>query len=174
MIAETSPRTLAEAAGLRLLPPAQLRLWQVADELRCELAGVACWGRVEALQAYPMSAPKSHICLRDAAHQDIGLVLHPEQLSAPAQEALRWALERRCFTTRITRIRSLRERAPVVAWEVETERGPCTFEISDTRDRVLRPSPHRVLVTDLTGRRFLIEDTRLLDRQSRRLLQLVL
>ncbi|HEY2893827.1 MAG TPA: DUF1854 domain-containing protein, partial [Pirellulales bacterium] len=65
-------------------------------------------------------------------------------------------------------------RVPVDAeptqWEVETDRGPTRF-VLNSNDDVRRLGPHRALVIDSHGIRYLIDDVRQLDHLSRRIIE---
>jgi hypothetical protein len=54
-------------------------------------------------------------------------------------------------------------------WQVETDRGLTSFE-AESEDSIYRREPRQVSVVDVRGIRYLIPDTRKLDKHSRRVL----
>jgi hypothetical protein len=52
-------------------------------------------------------------------------------------------------------------------WQVETDRGPTKFVLKSEED-VHRIGPHRAIIIDARGLRFLLDDARRLDATSRR------
>ena len=70
----------------------------------------------------------------------------------------------------IRRILSVPEESEPAQWEVETDRGRTSFLVN-TGDDVRRLGPHRALVIDTQGVRYMIDDTNQLDAISRRILE---
>jgi hypothetical protein len=57
-----------------------------------------------------------------------------------------------------------------VEWEVETDRGTCTFTMRSPRENVWQPSPGRYLLSDVDGNRYDVRDLSALDPTSQALL----
>ena len=75
---------------------------------------------------------------------------------------------RREFVPQVRRILSVPADTEPTEWEVETDRGRTRF-LLNSGDDVRRLGPHRALIVDVQGIRYLIDDTRALDGFSRRI-----
>ena len=89
-------------------------------------------------------------------------------LEPAAREALESDLARREFVPQVRRILSVPADTEPTEWEVETDRGRTRF-LLNSGDDVRRLGPHRALIVDAQGIRYLIDDTRALDGFSRRI-----
>jgi hypothetical protein len=103
--------------------------------------------------------------------EELGILRSLEALPAGAQELLAEEIAKAYFVPRIIRIVAIEEEFGVQRWEVLTDRGPRTFEVTERSS--IRPLDHgRVVIKDVDGNRYQIEDVRKLDRRSQQLLDL--
>ena len=131
-------------------------------------AGVQHVG-VEVVRCFPLTDHDHWISLCDAHGHELVLVHDLAELPAATREFLRQDLSRREFAPRIVRIKSRFTAADWSEWEVETDRGAARLRIK-SEDDIRRLGPHRVLVIDAQGIRYLVEDSQRLDAHSRRIL----
>ena len=168
---ETKPanpvdHALAEAAQLRMLDPARLRFFKAGAALRLTIEGEYSVLKVAILRAFPLTLPRQYYSVRDGGGKEVGLIVNPVNLEPESRRLVEADLERRYMTATVRRIRSVEERFGTVDWEVETQRGRNRFTTRDLRDNVLRPTPGRILFTDVEGNRYEIPDLNALDPQS--------
>jgi hypothetical protein len=128
---------------------------------------------VEPVRAFPITAPDSFISLRDPLGKELWCIASLEELSQGERALIEKALSEREFMPLIQRIHRLTCEVPPLEWEVETDRGRTQFLISSA-DNIRRLGSHRLLVVDVNGIRYQIQDYMKLDVQSRRLLERVL
>jgi hypothetical protein len=79
-------------------------------------------------------------------------------------------LVQREFIPVLRRIVRASSDSPPSDWEVETDRGPTRLSLHSDDD-VRRLGPHRALIVDGQGLRYLVPDIRALDAASRRILE---
>ena len=72
---------------------------------------------------------------------------------------------------RVTDILDLRERMNGVEWEVQTNRGPRSFQVRHVRWSVRRIGPRRLVIKDVDGNRYEIRDWMQLSPASQKLLE---
>jgi hypothetical protein len=125
---------------------------------------------VEAVRSFPISDPDRWIALCDGEGREVVSVPSLAALPASVREILEQELARREFVPVIRRILSVPEESEPAQWEVETDRGRTSFLVN-TGDDVRRLGPHRALVIDTQGVRYMIDDTNQLDAVSRRILE---
>jgi hypothetical protein len=125
---------------------------------------------IEPVRAFPLSDPEHGISLCDTEGHELVWIENVKDLPPALRAVLEADLAGREFVPVIRRM--VRVSAPVEPseWEVETDRGPTRFPLN-SEDDVHPLDEHRALVTDAHGIRYLIEDVRLLDAVSRRLLE---
>ena len=79
------------------------------------------------------------------------------------------ALEEAYFVPVITRVEAIQVEFRIPRWEVETDRGVRSFEISSMRSDVRQLGNGRILIRDADGNRYEIPDRHKLDAASRAL-----
>ncbi len=125
---------------------------------------------VEPVRGFPISDPDRWISICDAQGRELVWVEDIRALSPETRAVLEHDLARREFVPLIRRILSVPADAEPTEWEVETDRGCARFVLNSVDD-VRRLGPHRGLVIDAQGIRYLIDDARQLDPLSRRILE---
>ena len=124
---------------------------------------------VRVRRAFPWSEPGRFLSLRDHEDAEIGLVASPAELDPESRRALEQALVHAGFVFQVTAVLAIDEEVEIRAWRVETRQGPRSFQ---TRlDDWPRPLPDGgLLIRDVAGDLYHLEDPARLDRQSRELL----
>ena len=157
---------LIDAASMRILKTEKGRL-----ELHHD-------GRVQAVgsivAAFPLTRPGTMVSLRDEEGDEIGVLDSVAQLDAASQEVMREELERSYFMPVIGDILDVREELGVVTWEVETDRGPRTFQVRNVRQNVRKMGNRRLVIKDVDGNRYEVRDWLGLQPLAQKLLQIYL
>ena len=108
-----------------------------------------------------------------ASEEEIGILARLSDLPVESQDLLAAEVEKAYFVPRIRQVLSITEAFGVRTWEVVTERGLRTFDITESNQvRFLEPA--RLVIKDVDGNRYQIEDIRLLDGKSQQWLDLQL
>ena len=160
------------AAEVTYLDPDKARFFVDAfEDLNLELAGDQTYSRVRVKRAFPLSCDDCFIVVQDRKGKEIGSLARLDALDRDSRQAVEDELERAYFSPRIQRIAKVTVANRVPRWEVETDRGPRTFEIYSGRRDVRLLGTGRVLVQDADGNRYEIPDYRSLDPASRALVE---
>ena len=169
---ENTETTYDITEELTILAPGRVRLFRDEFEDLClELDG-STRQPVRPRYVFPLSAPDRFVSLADREGAEIGIVSDTSRLDEESRQALAAELERDYFCARITRVRSMAGgHHRVQQWEVETDRGPSTFEIRSHRRDIRDLGGGRVLIKDADGNRFEIPNYRDLDPVSRDLVE---
>ncbi|HEY6222446.1 MAG TPA: DUF1854 domain-containing protein [Gemmatimonadales bacterium] len=149
-------------------PRVQLRLARRADGQLWASRGEE-ERAVRVRRAFPWSEPGRFISLRDAADREFALVAEPRALDAESRAALEAALAAAGFVFAVTAVEAIEEEVEIRSWRVATRQGPRTFQ---TRlDEWPRAIPGGgLLIRDVAGDLYQIEDLAVLDARSRELL----
>ncbi len=120
-----------------------------------------------AARMFPVSSPGGPIALCDGSGNEITWLRQLSDTPPAIRELLEDELSRRDFIPVIQRIVAVSSLSEPCEWQVETDRGPTKFILKSEED-VHRIGPHRAIIIDARGLRFLLDDSRRLDASSRR------
>ena len=161
------PRTQPQTGELRILDPRSVRLWREEESLpRMQIADHCCYARVRVVLAFPLSDTRHYLSFVDWNEREIGMVEHLDDLEPETRRIVNEEIRRRYFTPRITRIKRVRWLFGSISFEVETDRGPRSFDIRGRRSNIVAIGPRRYLLTDMDGNRYEIPDVDKLDPSS--------
>ena len=163
---------------LRILDPSTTRIWRdaVGDlhmEVQEESGETTHHESVRPLRAFPLTAPDEFITFFGEKNVYVGVIQSLSDVDEPTEELLRDELERRYFLPQILRIDFLRINAGIVSWRVETDRGPRAFDVRD-REEIRFMPPRRMVLRDVDGNRYEIQDYKQMDDLSLYLLDQLL
>lgn len=129
--------------------------------------------RVRPVRNYPITDPDHYLSLLTEQDEEVGVIVDPQELDPDSFSVLQQLLERIYFLPTITKIIDIVEDFGILRWEVETTKGPRTFEVSG-RDNVRFVGQGHILIRDIDGNRYHIYRLNQLDHRSRILLERVL
>jgi len=120
-------------------------------------------------QCFPWSEPGRHLSLRDDEDEEIVLIEDPAALGTESRRALERALAEAGFVLEVTRVVAIDEEVEIRQWTVETKHGKRSFQTHlDDWPRVLPAGG--LLIRDVAGDLYHLDDPRKMDRRSRELL----
>jgi Domain of unknown function (DUF1854) len=124
---------------------------------------------VKLRRCFPWTFPERYISLQSDDNTELAFVSDPKELSAASQAALSQALSEAGFVFLIQRVHSVEEDFELRCFKVETPQGPRAFQTA--LDAWPRETPDGgLLIEDVAGDVFRIEDPGALDPRSRELL----
>lgn len=125
------------------------------------------WDALQARRLFPISAPDTYITLLNAQGEEICVVRALTDLNESSRRAVEDSLSDYYLVPRILRIVHAVEKYGTLRFTVETDRGRKCFDVRN-RNHDIRVSPDGyVRIRDADDNRYVIEDYRTLDRQSR-------
>lgn len=169
-VATERTSTLVEASQLVFLAPDTLRFLAHGPILRLTIENDRSYLRVAVLRAFPLSDPSRYLSVRDGQGKEIGLIVQPQALRDEDRALVERELGRRYLVPVVVRIVAARERFGTVEWTVDTDRGEVHFTTRNLRENVQRPAPGRIILNDVDGNRYDIQDVDRLSRSSQELL----
>jgi hypothetical protein len=135
--------------------------------LQAQLGGEVRVVRVQ--RCFPWSEPGHFISLRDADDEEFALVTDPAELSSATRAVLEDALAEAGFIFDMKAVLELEEEVELRNWRVNTTQGPRRFQTRlDDWPRKLPDGG--LLIRDVTGDFYRVNDPARLDRKSRALL----
>lgn len=158
-----------------MLDPTELRVsLDEQGRLRVKFADGSWHVNVRVVPAFPITRPHRFFFIRDEDGNELGLLIDPRKLDRESRDLILDQADQVYFMPRITRIIRVDEQAGVATWEVETDRGWSKFEMVPRSESVWYVGRDRVLIRDVDGNRYLIEDQTALDPRSKRWTELYL
>lgn len=162
LVQRTEARESPKAAGeLRLERRADGRLWLVRADGRAT--------PVRVNRSFPWSHPSMYLSLLNEDDDEVGLVKDPADLDVESRGVLEDALLEAGFVFEITGVTGIVEEVEIRAWTVTTRQGQRSFQTRlDDWPRELPGGG--LLIRDVAGDLYRLEDTNALDKKSRELL----
>lgn len=125
---------------------------------------------VRVARCFPWSLRQGHVSIRDGEGRELHLIRSLEEAEAATRGLIEAELDAQEFVPRITAIRRVDDRAEIMLWQVETDRGPIELQVAHAED-VHAIEDGRVLIKDHSGGLFEVTDPAALDARSRCLLE---
>jgi hypothetical protein len=123
---------------------------------------------VKPVRALPITDPAHWIGLMDEKGKQVHMVRSLKELDPDSQEVLSQELDQAYFLPKVRRIHQINEEYGVLRLDVETDKGPRTFEVR-TREHIRFLPEGRVILRDLDGNRYEIPRMADLDTHSQML-----
>ena len=123
---------------------------------------------VKLRRCFPWSHPERYIALQTLENEELAFVSDPAELAAPSRAALCQALTEAAFVFQIRKVYSVEEDFELRCFVVETPQGRRAFQTAlDAWPR--ETSDGGLLIEDVAGDVFRIDDPEALDPKSRAL-----
>lgn len=129
-------------------------------------------GRVWFHRCFPFETPDEYISVLNRDGREYALIRDVNGFSAEAQAIIRAELDRKYLCPVISTIKSLKEKLGYSYWKVVTDRGETEFTVHDTYRNIARVGGGMLIVTDVDGNRYRIDDYEKLDRSSYKRIEL--
>ena len=131
-------------------------------------------GRVFFHRCFPFETPDEYISVLNKDGREYAMILNLAEMPEEAQEIIRAELDRKYLCPTVTRIKSLKEKLGYSFWEVETDKGDMNFSMHDTYRNIARVGDGMLVISDVDGNRYRIDDVSKLDRKSFKRIELYL
>ncbi len=132
------------------------------------------FGRVFFHRCFPFETPDEYISVLNKDGREYAMIRDLNELPEEAQVIIRNELNRKYLCPIIEKINSLKEKLDYSFWVVQTDRGEMSFAMHDTYRNIARVGNGMLIITDVDGNRFRINDVAKLDRKSYKKIELYL
>lgn len=164
-------KTLAELSETVWLTPENAKFAKKNGLLYLTLNGQET--RVNPVREFPFELPFSYISMLDADGVEMGIIRSTSDFQDVERALIEEELRLRYYAPKITKILRVRERYGFSYWTVLTEdAGRLTFTMQDAYRSIFKIGEESVTFSDVDGNRYEIPDLSLLDRASRKRLDL--
>lgn len=122
---------------------------------------------LEPRRLFPVSSLDTYVTLLDPDGREAALIRRLDALDPASRRTVERSLDDYYLVPHITRIVSADEKYGTLRWVVETDRGVKGFDIRNRNHDIKVYKDGKVRVRDSDDNRYIIEDYRTLDPQSR-------
>ncbi len=129
-------------------------------------------GRVWFHRCFPFETPDEYISVLNRDGREYAMIRSLDDFPDEAREIIRAELDRKYLCPVIYAISSLKEKLGYSYWKVVTDRGKIEFTVYDTYRNIARVGGGMLIITDVDGNRYLIENYDKLDRISYKKIEL--
>ncbi len=136
--------------------------------------------RVVILRSFPVTNPNEFLSVRlpDSRKQgrgmEIGMIRRLSDFDEATRELISEELVRRYFTPKITKIYSIKDKFGYLYWEVITTAGNVTFVMNNPFSNIRVLEDGRIIINDIDGNIFEIENPAKLDSSSLKKIEIYL
>jgi hypothetical protein len=123
---------------------------------------------------FPLSQERRFISVRDSEDRELGILAELEAFDRESRGLILAELESRYFAPRIGRIHSLKEEFGYTYWDVDTEAGRCRFTVQVGQNAVIQLEEDSLLLVDVDGNRFQLDNPRALPPRHLRIVESLL
>jgi len=124
---------------------------------------------VQVSRCFPWSAPNQYVSLRDSDNKEVALIDHLTELDSLSRTAIEKALAEAGFVFVIDNVVAIQADFEIRTWEVITCQGPRKFQ-TKLDDWPLALPGGGLLIRDVAGDLFFIDDVDKMDGKSQKLL----
>lgn len=147
--------------------------YEPKDRLRMTIPDDRSYPTVKPVWAAPLSRPGKFLALLDGKGNEIVLLPTLDDLAPDSREAVLAEVRLRYLTARVQAITHARQEFGVTYWSVQTDRGLRDFVTQNLQENAVWLSDTHLLLLDVDGNRFEIEDLAQLDPHSRHLVETI-
>lgn len=151
-----------------LFDASTLTFYQNANGFLCLKAGETDHKRVKLSRILPFSEPYCHISVSDLENHELGILRDTAELPEEQATLVRNELDQRYYCPAVTEILSIREKMGYFYFDVKIGSYAKIFAVKDLSKSIKMLDEKRIILTDVDGNRYLIEDVWSIDGKSRR------
>ena len=120
------------------------------------------YNRVSVYRTFPLTNPDIYISIREADEKakEIGMIEKLSDMGKEQAELLEEQLRLRYYMPKILKVNDIKDEYGYAYFDVITDFGKCIFTIPMGGGSVVSLTETRLIITDLDGNRFEIEDLR--------------
>jgi len=144
------------------------------DRLRLTVSDEKSYVTVKPVWAAPLSRPNTYLALLDGKGDEIIMLSDPAALPAESLKAVNEELRRRYLTATVTRIVNAKVEYGATYWKVLSDRGERDFVTQSLQENAIWLSDRHLLLLDVEGNRFEINDVKALDAPSQKIIGAIL
>ena len=163
---------MSEAQTVRYLEARELHFERThGGFLSMRIKAEEDYPRVHLYWCFPFSQTGEYVSVRENEDKEVGIIKSLEGFSTETFHLILDELNNRYFTPTIQTIHSLKEEFGYTYWDVDTNAGRCRFTVQRGRNAVLNLEASKLLIHDVDGNRFELENYHTVDVKHLRVIE---
>lgn len=152
----------------------------ISLELKKKDGSTETFERVVVIRSFPISNPDEYISVREPSTkhrgngEEIGMIRNIKLFDGEMADLIGEELERRYFTPDVNRIFSVKEKFGYLYFDAQTTAGRVKFVLNNPYSNFRKLENGSVLITDMDGNCFMIQNPSELDRSSYKKIEIYL
>lgn len=165
-------KELSDAAQIRYLTPANCMFYKTTGNMLAVKADEEEFPVVYLHCSFPHKNDRIYISVRTGDNKEVGMIQSIDDFPAETASLLEEQIRVRYYTPSITKVIKIREEFGYSYWETETTAGACRFTVRAGGTNVKPVTDCKLLITDVNGNRFVIEDVEQLSDKEYRMVEM--
>lgn len=163
---------LADAAKISFLTPENTVFTKTAGNMLSVMVNEEEYPVVYLHCSFPHTNKSIYVSVRTIENKEIGMIKVLDDFPAEIVRLLEEQIKIRYFAPEIVKVVKIREEFGYSYWETETSAGVCKFTVRSGGANVKVISETKVLINDVDGNRFIIEDLNKLSDKEYRMVEM--
>lgn len=122
--------------------------------------------------SFPHTDKSVYISVRTADHKEVGMIKTLEDFSDETKVLLEQHIALRYFAPQITKVINITDEFGYSYWEAETDAGDYRFTVRRGGANVKLVTDEKLMITDVDGNRFIIEDLSKVSEKEFRMIEM--
>lgn len=167
---------LLDAAGILYLTKDNCSFEKYGDfiGMKLKLEEEKCYKRVNLHKLFPFDRASNYISVLDCDSNEIGIIRSLDELPSEVSELLTSELGRKYYVCKLSSILSVKDRFGFSYWKAMGSNGEVTFTIRDAHNSIRRNADGTILLTDIDNNRYELPAFDLLDKKSKKRIEIYL
>lgn len=165
---------LSEAARIYYLTPGNTEFLKTAGNMLSMKVNMVEYPVVYLHCSFPHSNKRIFISVRTSENKEIGMIKSLDDFPSDIVNLLEKQIQIRYFAPEITKVINIRDEFGYSYWETETKAGHLRFTVRKGGGNVKMVSAIKLMISDIDGNRFMIEDVNELSKKEYRMVEMSL
>jgi len=163
--------SIKEAVDINYLRPDKTKFYKTPGGFLGVIVDGKDYKRIETYRCFPIKNENKYISIR-TFEEEIGIIEDLNEFPPEQRELIEEELEKRYFMPKILSAKSIKEEFGYSYWDVTTDRGDRNFTVHDISSNMIVKPDGSIILMDIDGNRYFIEDIEKADDKIRKILDL--
>lgn len=165
---------LSHAANMRYLTADQATFRETDGHMLSVYIGEEIYPAIYLHCSFPHMDNTIYISVRTGDNKEVGMIKSLVEFPDDTIKLLNRHINLRYFAPKITNINAIREEFGYSYWDTETDSGKCCFTVRTGGGNVTTVTDQKMLITDVDGNRFVIEDLSHLSEKEYKMIEMLM
>lgn len=165
---KNAPAGAQSVMDIGILAPAEIEFYKNPQGFLAMKKGEEDFKRVKLSRILPFAQPEKYITVSDMDSKELGIIRDLAELAEGQRQLALEELSARYYCPKVTAIKSIKEKMGYFYFDVAFGDYKKIFAVKDISRSIKQIDEKCIVITDVDGSRYLIEDVWKIDSKSRR------